>query len=77
MDFNAFTENLAEAVDGMDTSGLSPETPLRDIPQWDSLAVLTCIAMCDMEYSVSLTATEIQGCATLGDLHALVASKVD
>lgn len=75
MDFDAFTQNLAEAIDGLDAASLTADTPLATLPQWDSLAVLTTIAMCDMEYGVSLSATEIQGCATVGALHQLVSGK--
>ena len=75
MDFDAFTLTLAEAIDGLDVSSLEEDTPFLDIPQWDSLAVLTCIAMCDMQYQVSLTADEIQACTTLGDLYRMIAGK--
>lgn len=75
MDFNAFAQNFADAIDGLDASTLTPETQLSTLPQWDSLAVLTTIAMCDMEYEVSLKAADIQGCQSVGDLHQLVSAK--
>ena len=69
-----FIENFAEAVNLADIE-LSPETRLQDLPNWDSLAILTTISMIDMEYGVTVSGVELQNCTTLGDLMQLVESR--
>lgn len=75
MTLDEFIPTWADSIDDLDTAAVSGGTPLADIPQWDSLAVLTTIAMCDAEYGVGLTAQEIQSVTTVGELHELVSSK--
>ena len=48
---------------------------LKAFPQWDSLSVLSVIAMLDADYQVNLKATDIQQVKTAGELWALVQSK--
>jgi acyl carrier protein len=48
---------------------------LKAFPQWDSLAVLSVIAMLDADYGVNLKAADIQQLKTVGQLWAVVESK--
>jgi acyl carrier protein len=48
---------------------------LKAFPQWDSLSVLSVVAMLDADYNVNLKATDIQKVTTVGELWALVQSK--
>lgn len=73
--FETFAQQFAEAIDGLDPSPLTPETAYRELPEWDSLAVLCIISMVDLEYSVSLRADDFQAHPTLGDLHQFVESR--
>jgi acyl carrier protein len=68
---DAFVEHLAEALE-QSPEGLSRETKLRDIPNWDSLAILTTISMVDEQYDVTLSGPELQECETIGDVHRKV-----
>ncbi|NBD38400.1 MAG: acyl carrier protein [Verrucomicrobia bacterium] len=67
----AFVEHLAEALE-QSPDNLSPETKLRDIPNWDSLAILTTLSMVDEQYDVTLSGPELQHCETIGDVYAKV-----
>ena len=72
MDKPKFYEQLAkildiEAVNGTDT--------LKDFEAWDSLAVLSVLAMADSAYGASIKADEIRSVITASDLADLVASK--
>lgn len=71
---NNFLTNFAEAANAPDAE-LTMETRLVDLPNWDSLAILMTISMLDMDYGVNVTGTELQNCATIGDIHALMESK--
>ncbi|HAQ57724.1 MAG TPA: acyl carrier protein, partial [Opitutae bacterium] len=44
----------------------------RELEAWDSLAVLTVIAMIDAEYDVRLKADTLKSCETLEALFAQV-----
>jgi acyl carrier protein len=48
---------------------------LKSFPAWDSLSVLSSIAMIDSDYGLSLHASEVQAAATVGDLWRVVETK--
>ena len=48
---------------------------LADFAEWDSLSVLSVIAMVGSDYSVNLTAANLRGIATAQALRDLVAGK--
>jgi len=45
---------------------------LRDLPNWDSLAILTVLSMLDQKYGVTLSGAEIQNCERVADLYTCV-----
>lgn len=68
---DAFLQNLASALN-LEDAHLQPGDRLQDLPNWDSLAILTTLAMLDATYDVVLAGPEIQACETIADLHAKV-----
>jgi acyl carrier protein len=42
---------------------------------WDSLTVLSVIAMIDADYNINLIATDLAGVKTPGELYALLETK--
>lgn len=70
-----FVEDFLSAVDFQDPVPVDPDTALAALPEWDSLAALGVIVMCDMEYGVTITGEDLKSCATVGDIHALVRKK--
>lgn len=75
MDNDAFLRNFIGAIEASDVS-VALDAQLQDIPEWDSVAYLTAISMIDSEYEVEVSGTELQSCATIGDIAALVARKL-
>ena len=69
---NAFVEKFLEAVDFQDPVAVTGDTPLASLPEWDSLAALGVIVMCDMEYGKTITGNHLKNCATVGDIYALL-----
>lgn len=67
-----FVANFVTAVDFQNAVEVSAETRLADLPEWDSLAALGVIVMCDMEYSVTITGQDLASCASVEDIHKLV-----
>jgi len=45
---------------------------LEDLEDWDSVAVISFIAMADTEYSVVLPPKEIAACKTVDDLAEMI-----
>jgi acyl carrier protein len=69
---NEFLNKLAEILE----AGEVKETDaLKAFPQWDSLAVLSVIAMLDAQYGVNLRAADFGPVNSAADLWTLVQSK--
>jgi acyl carrier protein len=48
---------------------------LKGFPQWDSLTVLSVIAMLDADYGINLRAADFQEISTASDLWRLVEAR--
>ena len=68
-----FIEEIAEILEE-ETVGLSDE--LKSFEAWDSLTVLSIIAICDSGYGVALSAEEIESSGTILGLKELIESKM-
>ena len=47
---------------------LKPETPREDIPDWDSLGVLSLMAGLDEQYGILLSDAELNAMTRVGDI---------
>lgn len=68
-------EYLAKLAEILEVDEVKEGDDLRAFPQWDSLAVLSVIAMLDASYGVNLRAAELQETESAGALWSLVQSK--
>ena len=69
-----FIESITEILEEEKTVELSDE--LESFEAWDSLTVLSIIAICDSEYGVALSAEEIENSGTVLGLKELIESKM-
>lgn len=69
---NEFLEKIGGILE---VEGVKESDDLKAFPQWDSLSVLSVIAMLDSNYGVNLRAADFQTVATAGDLWNLVQTK--
>ena len=69
---NEFLKKIAGILEVAD---VKETDELKTFPQWDSLAVLSVIAMLDANYGVNLHAAEFKPITTVADLWNLVQSK--
>lgn len=67
-----FYEKIAEILE-VDT--VSASDVLADFEEWDSLSVLSAIAMIGADYGVNLVAADLRGVATAEALRDLVAAR--
>ena len=65
-------QRLAEILD---VEEVKPESVLKDFDGWDSLAVLSVLAMADSKYGLSLKADEVRSAATAANLADLIEAK--
>lgn len=72
MDKLEFYQKLAEILD---IEEVKPESVLSEFDQWDSLAVLSVLAMTDARYGVTIRPHEIRSVVTAADLANLVEEK--
>jgi acyl carrier protein len=73
MEKSEFYQKLAEILD---VEEVKPEDVLKDFDGWDSLAILSVLAMADAKYSVSIKADEIRAVVSAQDLANLVEAKL-
>jgi acyl carrier protein len=50
---------------------------LKELPEWDSLAVMFFISLVDEKFSTVLNAEKVAACRTIDDLVALCGSAVN
>ena len=72
MNKTEFYQRLAEILDAEE---VQPETVLKEMDGWDSLAVLSVLALADSKYGVTIKADEIRSVVTANDLGALIEAK--
>ena len=69
---NEFLKKLAEILE---VESVKETDDLKSFPQWDSLSVLSVIAMLDANYGVNLRAADLQETPSAGALWKLVQVK--
>jgi acyl carrier protein len=69
---NEFLKKIAEILE---VESVNSADDLRAFPQWDSLAVLSVIAMLDANYGVNLRAADLQEASSVGALWETVQSR--
>jgi acyl carrier protein len=69
---NGFLKEIASILE---VESVKETDSLESFPQWDSLALLSVIAMLDANYGVNLGAADFRTITTAGDLWNLVQAK--
>ncbi|KLO58752.1 acyl carrier protein [Delftia tsuruhatensis] len=67
-----FIESFLTAVDFQEAVEVAPDTELRSLPEWDSLAALGVIVMFDVDYGKTITGDDLKNCSTIADLYKLL-----
>jgi acyl carrier protein len=75
IDPDAFIVQFAAQFEGLPAHEVKLETEFRQLPDWSSMQSLIVIASFDWEYGVTVSADELKGARTVGDLLAIVQSK--
>lgn len=70
---NTFLIELAESIE-LQEGSLTVDTKISDI-DWDSLAVISCIALADEQFNIMLSGDELSKIETIGDIFKLISKK--
>lgn len=68
-----FYGHMAEVLE---VAEAKPNDVLKHFAAWDSLTVLSIIAMLDSKYGVRISGAELHALATLADLEQTVAARL-
>ncbi|WP_298327714.1 acyl carrier protein [Asticcacaulis sp.] len=66
-----FIASVAEILE-IDPAGLTGAETLTELGNWDSLAVITFVAMADANYNTVVSGDQLRAAQTINDLAALV-----
>lgn len=69
------TEFYLRLAEILDVEEVTAESVLKDFDEWDSLSVLSVLAMADSKYGAAIRAEEIRSVVTAADLAGLVEAK--
>ena len=69
------SELYTKLAEILEVDQLAPGDVLREFPAWDSLAVLSIVAMVGAVYGIHLVAQDLARVKTVGELEELVQSK--
>lgn len=69
-----FLELFKEALE-IEGREIKPGDTFKDYDEWDSIGLLSIIAMIDEEYDVTFDSNELENAETLAELYELVQTK--
>ena len=62
------TQFLYELANILDVDSVDEAANLRDFGSWDSLAILSIVALADAKFGFTLTFPDVKGLTTVADL---------
>ena len=71
-----FSKNLAEAMNVACGVVLDADTNFRELEVWDSITLITILAMIFDEYDVQISGNEMRDCESVADLAECVHKKI-
>lgn len=75
MELKTFIENFASQFEDTPVEEFKANTDYKNLKEWDSLMLLTIIAMIDDEYNVVVKGEDFKNIDTIEDLFNLVKSR--
>jgi acyl carrier protein len=68
-----FLKHFAEAIER--SSGMNFEDDFKSYEEWDSLAILSLLAVVDEEYGVNFSSSQLEKMKTVGDVYEFILDK--
>lgn len=70
----SFNQELAEVLE-MNSADLSLDFKLRESGYWDSLSIVSTLALVSRHFGVSVSGDYLEKCQTLQDIYEYIQSK--
>ena len=71
-----FNEKMADILE-VEASAITGEMALKDLSSWDSLAMLSFVALADSQFGVVIEGSKLAACRTVDDLISLLPGKIE
>jgi len=75
MELDTFINQFEKAIEGLEPGSVAGGSEFRRLEEWDSLAVLTVLAMVDEEYGVQVSGLDLEQCDTVEELYNRIVGK--
>lgn len=75
MNLNEFVKAFAAEFENTPEDLFTPQTIFKQLDEWDSLTVLSIIALADEEFNARITSQDLRDCTTIEDIFNLISSK--
>jgi len=75
MTIEAFIGNIEENIEGIDAGSVKVDTVLKELPVWDSLAMLNMLALVDSEYDVQISGEELNNLSSVKSIFEAILAK--
>ncbi|MCX6158484.1 MAG: acyl carrier protein [Ignavibacteriae bacterium] len=75
MEMTNLIKNLEDAIEGSPAGSFSNETEFKTTAEWNSLALLSVLAMIDSEYEIEISNDELKEINTVQELYDFIVSK--
>ncbi len=75
MELKEFVKAFAAEFEETSEELFTPKTIFKELDEWDSLIVLSIIALVDEEFEVRITGQDLRDCNTIEDIYNLTSAK--
>ena len=70
-----FIKSFSETLE-RESGSCNPTDKYKEYPEWDSIGLLSVLAMINEEYDVTVSRDEIENTDTVAELYALILQKL-
>ncbi len=74
MELQDFIKNFSSIFEETDPETIKADTVFSQLPEWDSVMILSLISMIDQEYDLMVDVEELNDAVTVQDLFDYVSS---
>lgn len=72
-----FLEHFKQLFDSTNPDEITLKSKFQDIEEWSSLTILSLIVLCDEEFKISISPSEIDKLKTVDNLYNIVSKKIE
>ena len=76
MEIDKFINDFADLFEDTDVTLFSEKTSFKDVLEWDSLLLLSTIAMIDEKYGISIKGSDLEKLVTILDLFQFIKKRI-